>query len=339
MLLSKRTKLAACAGMEGIVFDIDDLAEPERLNSFTYPGVTSWHSAMLSKDGSVTAMGWEPGGGVGPECEAGDPDFFKSIFFYDTESGDLLGTWVLPRPQTAQENCTIHNYNVIPNRKRDLLAVGAYQAGTYVVDFTDPARPKTVAWHDPAPVDPNALTLGGSWGSYWYNGFVYASDITKGVQVFRRRGPLRAGQGRQDRPPQPPDADLGGARQEEAPPLVAARAERGGHGRPSFCRAAAGPLRGRARRLARLPEGRFAQFCAAREREIAERRALLRRVALAAAVLPASCVGCALRLALVSRGRAAERIDELLTRPADAVGGNFPPPSPVERRNESGGAR
>ena len=116
VLLSKRTKLAACAGMEGIVFDIDDLDEPERLNSFTYPGVTSWHSAMLSKDGSVTAMGWEPGGGVGPECEAGDPDFFKSIFFYDTESGELLGTWVLPRAQSAQENCTIHNYNVIPTR-------------------------------------------------------------------------------------------------------------------------------------------------------------------------------------------------------------------------------
>jgi hypothetical protein len=185
VLLSKRTKLAACAGMEGIVFDIDDLDEPERLSSFTYPGVTSWHSAMLSKDGSVTAMGWEPGGGVGPECEAGDPDFFKSIFFYDTESGDLLGTWVLPRAQTAQENCTIHNYNVIPNRQRDLLAVGAYQAGTYVVDFTDPARPKTVAWSDPPPLNPGALTLGGSWGSYWYNGFVYASDITKGVEVFR----------------------------------------------------------------------------------------------------------------------------------------------------------
>ena len=185
VLLSKRTKLAACAGMQGVVFDIRKLDEPERLNSFTYPGVTSWHSAMLSKDGSVTAMGWEPGGGVAPECEAGDPDFFKSIFFYDTESGDLLGTWVLPRPQSAQENCTIHNYNVIPNRKRDLLSVGAYQAGTYVVDFTDPARPKTVAWHDPPPLNPGALTLGGSWGSYWYNGFVYASDMTKGLEVFR----------------------------------------------------------------------------------------------------------------------------------------------------------
>ena len=61
------------------------------------------------------------------------------------------------------------------------------------------------------------------------------------------------------------------------------------------------------------PEGRFAQFCACRERELAERRALLRRVALASSVLPASCVGCALRLALVSRGRAAEQLDKLLT--------------------------
>ena len=185
VLLSKRTKLAACAGMQGVVFDIRKLDEPERLNAFTYPGVTSWHSAMLSKDGSVTAMGWEPGGGVAAECQAGDPAFFKSIFFYDTKSGDLLGTWVLPRAQSAQENCTIHNYSVIPNRKRDLLSVGAYQAGTYVVDFTDPARPKTVAWYDPPPFNPAALTVAGSWGSYWYNGFVYASDITKGLEVFR----------------------------------------------------------------------------------------------------------------------------------------------------------
>jgi hypothetical protein len=61
------------------------------------------------------------------------------------------------------------------------------------------------------------------------------------------------------------------------------------------------------------PDGRFAEFCARREREGAERRALLRRVALEASVLPASCVGCALRLALVSRTQPAERaLDELL---------------------------
>ncbi len=62
------------------------------------------------------------------------------------------------------------------------------------------------------------------------------------------------------------------------------------------------------------PEGRFAQFCARREREDAERRALLRRVALASSVLPVACVGCALRLALVSCSGPADRaLDELLT--------------------------
>jgi hypothetical protein len=61
------------------------------------------------------------------------------------------------------------------------------------------------------------------------------------------------------------------------------------------------------------PEGRFAEFCARRERQDAERRVLLRRVALAASVLPASCVGCALRLALASRARPVDRaLDELL---------------------------
>jgi hypothetical protein len=59
------------------------------------------------------------------------------------------------------------------------------------------------------------------------------------------------------------------------------------------------------------PEGRFAEFCARREREEADRRALLRRVALASSFLPASCVGCALRLALVSRDR--NVLDELVT--------------------------
>jgi LVIVD repeat len=191
VLLTKSDRLAVCAGMEAVVFDISDPAEPQRLRSFTTPGVTGWHSAALSWDGDVTVMGWEPGGGVGPECEAGDPALFKSIFFFETATGRLLGTWVLPRPQSAVENCTIHNYNVVPVRGRDVLVAGNYQAGTWVVDFTDPRRAKTLAWSDPLPVNPSALTLGGAWGSYWYNGFVYQSDITKGLKVFKLKDKLR----------------------------------------------------------------------------------------------------------------------------------------------------
>jgi hypothetical protein len=191
VLLTKSDRLAVCAGVQAVVFDISDPAEPQRLRAFTTPGVTGWHSAALSWDGDVTVMGWEPGGGVGPECEAGDPALFKTIFFFDTASGALLGTWVLPRPQSAVENCTIHNYNVVPTRKRDVLVAGNYQAGTWVVDFTDPRRATTVAWSDPRPLDPAALTLGGAWGSYWYNGFVYQTDITKGLKVFKLKDKIR----------------------------------------------------------------------------------------------------------------------------------------------------
>jgi hypothetical protein len=48
------------------------------------------------------------------------------VFSFDTFSGELLGTWVLPRPQSAVENCTIQNYNVVPTGKRDVLVMGNY---------------------------------------------------------------------------------------------------------------------------------------------------------------------------------------------------------------------
>jgi hypothetical protein len=50
---------------------------------------------------------------------------------------------------------------------------------------TSATRRKTVAWHDPEALDPASLSFGGSWGSFWYRGFVYASDVTRGLDVFR----------------------------------------------------------------------------------------------------------------------------------------------------------
>jgi hypothetical protein len=206
VLMNGDTNLAACAGGHAVIFDISDPADPVKLTDFTAEGVHPWHSAAFSWDGSVTVMGWEPGGGIFPRCLAtGVPlapfdepgvqtDEMKSIFFFDTESGDLLGKWTLPRAQTTLENCTIHNYSIVPTGKRDVLTTGAYQAGTWVVDFTNPAKPKTVAWSDPPPIPCCTdaleagginLSLGGAWGSYWYNNFIYESNITEGLNIFR----------------------------------------------------------------------------------------------------------------------------------------------------------
>lgn len=189
---------AACASADTInVWDVTDVRDPELEFTIFEPGVGEagtngrWHSAGFSWDGETLVMGWEPGGGGAGECEATDPDIDKSMFFYDANTGEKLGTWVLPRPQGADENCTIHNYNTVPLRSgRDVVVMGNYQAGTWVVDFTDPANAETVAWADPPSLGPGPFCdgfcqIGGAWSSYWYNNFVYESDITRGLNVYR----------------------------------------------------------------------------------------------------------------------------------------------------------
>lgn len=209
-------KKAVCASADTInVWDISNPRDPSLLFTISEPGVgqsTSngrWHSATFTWDGRVIAAGWEPGGGAQAECEAGDPVVDKSMFFYDAATGAKLGQWVLPRGQGADENCTIHNYNIVPLRSGRYVAVGGhYQAGTWVVDFTDPANPKTVGWSDPASLgpgsfcsDPPAATcqLGGAWSTYWYNNFIYESDITAGLRIYNLSDKARAGAIRLDR--------------------------------------------------------------------------------------------------------------------------------------------
>jgi hypothetical protein len=172
------------------------LEDPLFLYPILEPGVDGlqgrWHSASLTWDGEVIILGWEPGGGAAPECEATDPAVKKSMFFYDADTGAKLGQWTLPRPQSAAENCTIHNYNIVPLRSGRYVATGGhYQAGTWVTDFTDPANPTTVAWSDPPPAVPTQL--GGVWSSYWYNNFIYEGVIQEGLNVFRLSDPTTAG--------------------------------------------------------------------------------------------------------------------------------------------------
>jgi hypothetical protein len=197
-------RLAACAGGDGFtVWSLGgsragSLVNPKFLYSRSVPGVTIGHSAAFSWDGEVLIFGHEPGGGVEAECEATDPPRKKSAFFFDAANGDFLGKWTLPRPQSARENCSIHNYNVVPLRSgRDILVSGNYQAGTWVTDFTDPDDADTLAWSDPRPLPvpegspvcaPVGCEIGGAWSSYWYNNLIYETNITEGLNIFRFRG-------------------------------------------------------------------------------------------------------------------------------------------------------
>jgi hypothetical protein len=72
-----------------------------------------------------------------------------------------------------------------------VLVSGNYQAGISVVDYTDPANAVEVAFADPAPLVPPQL--GGDWSSYWYDGEIYESDITRGLLVWKLSGNTEAG--------------------------------------------------------------------------------------------------------------------------------------------------
>ena len=181
--------MAACAGHDGFtVWSLGgerggSLDNPLFLYTRPLSGLSVGHSASFSWDGKYLLFGHEPGGGVAPNCQASTPAPDKSIFFFDAETGVRLGRWVLPRPQTAEENCTIHNFNVVPTSKRHVLVSGNYQSGIAVVDFTDPAHPMEIAHADPAPLVPTQL--GGDWSTYWYDGHIYESDITRGLIVWK----------------------------------------------------------------------------------------------------------------------------------------------------------
>jgi hypothetical protein len=200
----------ACAGHGIAVFDLSDPANPVHLYTTTAPTVDRFHSAAFTWDGSIIVSGWEPGGGTQPRCqETGAPlsgglvqtEEMKTAWFHDAETGEIIGKYVLPRPQSQYENCTIHNYNLVPHPTRNLLVHGSYQSGTALVDFTDPANAYEVAWMDPDPLDPPSDTSpggrtnfrGGDWSSYWYNGRIYESDARRGLYIWKVSAPELAG--------------------------------------------------------------------------------------------------------------------------------------------------
>jgi hypothetical protein len=90
----------------------------------------------------------------------------------------------MPAPQTTTENCVAHNGSLIPIPGRDIMVQGWYQGGVNVFDFTDPANPIEIAFHDRGPISATRLETGGSWSIYWYNGLLINSEISRGLDIF-----------------------------------------------------------------------------------------------------------------------------------------------------------
>ena len=88
-------------------------------------------------------------------------------------------------PQSDTENCVAHNGSMIPVPGRDLFVQAWYQGGVSVVDFTDSNNPLEIAYFDRGPIDTEELITGGYWSTYWYNGHIFGTEISRGLDVFR----------------------------------------------------------------------------------------------------------------------------------------------------------
>jgi hypothetical protein len=176
----------ACSG-NGILLDIKDPIHPKRVDAVNDPNYSYWHSASFSNDGSKVVFTDEWGGGLQPRCRPTDPNKWgaDAIFNLKDDKLSFASYYKMPAAQTETENCVAHNGSLIPVPGRDIEVQAWYQGGISVMDFTDAAHPYEIAYFDRGPVDAKALILGGDWSAYWYNGYIYGSEISRGLDVFR----------------------------------------------------------------------------------------------------------------------------------------------------------
>ncbi len=176
----------ACSG-NGILLDISDPFNPKRLDAVTDSAFAYWHSASFNNDGTKVIFTDEWGGGTSPRCRATDKLTWGADAIFDIVDGKLkfASYYKMPAPQTDQENCVAHNGSLVPVPGRDIKVQAWYQGGLSMFDFTDSKNPIEIAFFDRGPVNEKQLAVGGYWSTYWYNGYIYGSEMMRGLDILR----------------------------------------------------------------------------------------------------------------------------------------------------------
>jgi hypothetical protein len=207
--------LAAACQTHSILVDISNPEKPVRRSFLTDTNhFHGRHTAAFSNDGSKIIMTEEWGGGTSPMCQV---QHMKELggntvisLSPDGKTQQQRAYFKLPAAQSAEENCVAHNGGIIPVPGRDLYVQGWYQGGVNVMDFTNPDRPTEIAYFDRGSIDPpppppmadsakgvelavaggrgavrgRGMTIGGSWGAYYWNGMIYSSELDRGFDIM-----------------------------------------------------------------------------------------------------------------------------------------------------------
>ncbi|WP_017545199.1 LVIVD repeat-containing protein [Nocardiopsis prasina] len=194
---SKDIAAGACMG-DGILMDISDPASPVVTEVVQDENFAFWHSATFTNDARTVLFTDELGGGGAPTCteEIGPERGANAIYTLDGEGADsaleFASYFKIDRHQGDQV-CVAHNGSLIPVPGQDYFVQSWYQGGVSVIDFNDPANPREIGYFDAdSRIDPD-IQDNDTWSTYYYNGYVYSSDIDRGLDVLKLTDPrLRA---------------------------------------------------------------------------------------------------------------------------------------------------
>ncbi len=187
--------LAGSCGSHGLLVDVSNPEKPVRLDAVADTNFSLWHTAVFSNDGKKVVFTDEWGGGTSPNCQAMHPLEMggnTTLVIGEDRKYKQHAYFKIGTAQSAQENCVSHNGGLIPVPGRDLMVQGWYQGGVNLIDFTDADKPYEVGFFDRGPVDAPAAeantrargTIAGSWGAYWYNGYIYSSEMARGLDIL-----------------------------------------------------------------------------------------------------------------------------------------------------------
>lgn len=184
----------ACMG-DGVLFDISNRLSPRVINRVEDENhFAFWHSATFNNAGTKVVFTDELGGGGSATCNAeigperGADGIYDIVGRGDHRRLVFRSYFKIDRYQTDDENCVAHNGSLIPVPGRDIMVQAWYMGGIQVWDFTNSSRPKKIGFLERGPAaDPN--TGGGVWSAYYYNGYIYGSDIGKGFDVVSINDP------------------------------------------------------------------------------------------------------------------------------------------------------
>ncbi|MFI1989913.1 LVIVD repeat-containing protein [Actinoplanes sp. NPDC020271] len=187
----KDVAAGACMG-DGALFDISNPVAPKVITTVRdTANFAFWHSATFNNSGTKVVFTDELGGGGGATCNPTVGPNRGADAIYDIVGRGARAELVfrsyfkIPRENASTENCVAHNGSLIPVPGRDIMVQAWYQGGISVWDFTNSAKPVEIAYWERGPLSTERLMLGGSWSAYWYNGYVYSSDIQKGLDVLK----------------------------------------------------------------------------------------------------------------------------------------------------------